>query len=65
MDLELIWKKDNRDVVSYINGNISTEKNCTVNMNIDFNLQVFNEKVKKMFVEIKNIYFIDYKVVYF
>ena len=45
LDLDLNWKKDDLDNISYINGSLLVEKNCTINMNINFNSRIATEKV--------------------
>lgn len=45
MDLELNWNKDDKDVISNIDGSLLVEKNCTINMNVNFNLKIAAQKV--------------------
>lgn len=45
IDMNINWIKENKGIITDINGNLFVEKNCTLDINIKFNLKIATEKV--------------------
>jgi len=55
--LDLSWIKDDRDTISNIIGTLNSDKNCSINLGINFNVKIILDKVIIVYCKLNCIFF--------